>query len=91
MTCYEDELLSRTRDTPILYQQKPPNIPSTLRYGGNTDPCTLSLTNDKKGWERGGLWKDPSECQQNVFFLWDEPYTHPTDGFKGGEQQATWL
>merc|ERR1712232_1197178 len=48
-----------------------------MGYGGSNDPCTLSITND----EDAGMDKDPSACQQNVFFLWDEPDTQCERGF----------
>lgn len=46
------------------------------RYGGNTDPCALSVTNND-GNEPYGMSKDPSLCtsRDKVFYLWDEPDT----------------
>lgn len=41
-------------------------------YGGASDPCALTNTNDFND----GLDKDPSHCTQgDTFFLWDEPDT----------------
>lgn len=40
-------------------------------YGGNADPCALTVTNDYNS----GLGKDPSYCKDDTFFLWDEPDT----------------
>jgi len=40
-------------------------------YGGQGDPCALNVQNDDKA----GLNKDPSLCQNEVFYLWDEVRT----------------
>lgn len=48
-----------------------------MGYGGDADPCTLSVTNDLDY----GLGKDPSLCHQDTFFLWDEPDTMCDRGF----------
>lgn len=41
-------------------------------YGGPNDPCALDVNNDKDDY---GLNKDPSGCQGDTFYLWDEPDT----------------
>jgi hypothetical protein len=48
-----------------------------MGYGGEADPCTLSITNDPDY----GMGKDPSLCHQDTFFLWDEPDTMCDRGF----------
>lgn len=40
-------------------------------YGGSTDKCSLNNNNDPNN----GLDKNPLDCQENHFFLWDEPDT----------------
>ena len=37
-------------------------------YGGNTDPCALHNNNDMND----GLFKSPSKCDRDTFYLWDE-------------------
>jgi len=49
-----------------------------MGYGGSNDPCTLSITNDGNF----GMNKGPSSCNQNVFFLWDEPDTQCERGYR---------
>lgn len=46
-----------------------------MGYGGPADPCTLNINNDADS----GLNKDPSMCDNGVFFLWDEPQTQGHD------------
>jgi hypothetical protein len=48
-----------------------------MGYGGTGDPCTLSITNDLNF----GMGKDPALCNQDVFFLWDEPDTMCDPGY----------
>ena len=40
-------------------------------YGGPSDPCALHNNNDMND----GLFKNPSACTGNTFYLWDEPDT----------------
>lgn len=42
-----------------------------MGYGGGADPCTLNINND----DDFGLGKDPSNCNNGVLILWDEPTT----------------
>jgi hypothetical protein len=42
-------------------------------YGKEGDTCTLSLTNNAHG--QYGMNLDPSSCNGNYLWLWDEPYT----------------
>jgi hypothetical protein len=37
-------------------------------YGGATDPCALHNNNDAND----GLYKTPSKCDRDTFYLWDE-------------------
>lgn len=37
-------------------------------YGGGTDPCALHNNNDIND----GLFKSPSKCDRDTFYLWDE-------------------
>jgi len=40
-------------------------------YGGSGDPCHLNNNNDPND----GIFKDPSACFGDTFYLWDEPDT----------------
>lgn len=40
-------------------------------YGGSGDPCHLNNNNDPDN----GIYKDPSLCTGDTFYLWDEPDT----------------
>ena len=40
-------------------------------YGGSGDPCHLNNNNDPND----GIFKDPSACLGDTFYLWDEPDT----------------
>ena len=53
-------------------------------YGGAADPCHLNNNNDVQD----GLFKDPSLCNGDVFYLWDEPDTQGRDYFWAGRE---WL
>jgi len=44
-------------------------------YGGPQDPCSLNNNNDAND----GLNKNPSACQGDTFYLWDEPDTQGRD------------
>ena len=53
-------------------------------YGGIGDPCHLNNNND----ENDGIFKDPSLCLADTFYLWDEPDTQGRDYYWAG---STWL
>lgn len=53
-------------------------------YGGSGDQCSLNNNND----ENDGLFKNPSLCLGNVFYLWDEPDTQGKDYSWAG---VSWL
>lgn len=53
-------------------------------YGGSADPCHLNNNND----QNDGLFKDPSLCVGDTFYLWDEPDTQGRDYFWAGRE---WL
>ena len=53
-------------------------------YGGSGDPCSLNNHND----ENDGIYKDPSRCSHDTFYLWDEPDTQGHDYSWAG---STWL
>ena len=53
-------------------------------YGGAADPCHLNNNNDVQD----GLFKDPSLCNGDVFYLWDEPDTQGKDYSWAGQE---WL
>eukprot|EP00581_Thalassiosira_minuscula_P011606 CAMPEP_0183715176 /NCGR_PEP_ID=MMETSP0737-20130205/9516_1 /TAXON_ID=385413 /ORGANISM="Thalassiosira miniscula, Strain CCMP1093" /LENGTH=464 /DNA_ID=CAMNT_0025944261 /DNA_START=95 /DNA_END=1489 /DNA_ORIENTATION=- len=48
---------------------------SCFAYGGPNDPCHLNNNNDQDD----GLFKDPSLCLGDTFYLWDEPDTQGRD------------
>lgn len=51
---------------------------SCMGFGGQSDPCSLSITNDRNF----GMLKNPSACTSSVFFLWDEPSTQCNRGYR---------
>lgn len=53
-------------------------------YGGSNDPCHLNNNNDQDD----GIFKDPSQCLGDTFYLWDEPDTQGRDYNWAGR---TWL
>lgn len=53
-------------------------------YGGSSDPCHLNNNNDSFD----GIYKDPSACLDDTFYLWDEPDTQGRDYSWAG---TTWL
>ncbi|KAL7477541.1 hypothetical protein ACHAW6_003347 [Cyclotella cf. meneghiniana] len=53
-------------------------------YGGSGDPCHLNNNNDLDD----GIFKDPSLCSGDTFYLWDEPDTHGRNYTWAG---TTWL
>jgi len=53
-------------------------------YGGTSDPCHLNNNNDQDD----GIFKDPSLCLSDTFYLWDEPDTQGRDYSWAG---STWL
>merc|ERR1712085_98671 len=53
-------------------------------YGAIGDPCHLNNNND----ENDGIFKDPSLCLTDTFYLWDEPDTQGHDYSWAG---STWL
>jgi Glycosyl hydrolase catalytic core len=71
---------------------KPTGDPSMhcFAYGGDGDPCHLNNNNDANH----GIHKDPSWCQGDTFYLWDEPDTqHQTYSWAGttwAEYASTW-
>jgi len=67
-------LWSPTRDTSM----------HCFAYGGSGDPCHLNNNND---WF-DGIFKDPSSCSGDTFYLWDEPDTQGRDYIWAGQE---WL
>jgi hypothetical protein len=53
-------------------------------YGGTDDPCHLNNNNDPDD----GIFKDPSVCLDETFYLWDEPDTQRKSYAWAGR---TWL
>lgn len=53
-------------------------------YGGPSDPCHLNNNNDVDD----GLYKNPSMCNGDTFYLWDEPDTQGRDYSWAGRE---WL
>ncbi|KAL7546402.1 hypothetical protein ACHAWF_009739 [Thalassiosira exigua] len=53
-------------------------------YGGPADKCSLNNNNDQDD----GIFKDPSLCLGDTFYLWDEPDTQGRDYNWAG---AAWL
>lgn len=53
-------------------------------YGGAGDACHMNNNND----EDDGMFKDPSLCTGDTFYLWDEPDTQGRDYSWAG---STWL
>lgn len=53
-------------------------------YGGSGDPCHLNNNNDPNN----GIFKDPSLCTGETFYLWDEP---DTQGYSYDWAGTTWL
>jgi len=60
------------------------NTMHCFAYGGRGDPCHLNNNNDLFD----GIFKDPSQCLGNTFYLWDEPDTQGRDYSWAG---STWL
>lgn len=56
---------------PMLWEPTSTAGMACFAYGGPSDPCALTVTNDANS----GLDKDPSSCVGDTFFLWDEPDT----------------
>jgi len=54
-------------------------------YGGSNDPCSLNIKNDV---DDDGIYKDPSLCLGDTFYLWDEP---DTQGLSYAWAGKTWL
>ncbi|KAL3919414.1 MAG: hypothetical protein SGPRY_005643 [Prymnesium sp.] len=68
---------------PMLWDAVGSRMPC-YAYGGPTDACALTITNDIDA----GIDKDPSACNGDTFFLWDEP---GTQGKSYEWAAATWL
>lgn len=60
------------------------NTMHCFAYGGNADPCHLNNNNDLDE----GIYKNPSLCLGDTFYLWDEPDTQGRDYAWAG---LTWL
>jgi len=55
-----------------------------FEYGGPTDPCSVNINNDRDA----GSSKDPSACNRDTFYLWDEPITQ---GRSNQWAASTWI